>query len=390
MAETSFVVIGTRGANIRRVEADTLAVSSLPDVAKGVAGIKVFASDDIWVGHYSLNFGDKAELSHYDGSSWTLYEVSDTITNPFGGGLGWRVTSIFKTTDTEEIFAVGACHNRPVYLMKWSGTAWSTVQTFSSGQRLPKINNDATSTSMWSDGFRASVQHEIGHWNGSSVVESSTIVLPQSIVGRTLYGVAKRNDGTIVASIVNNTPRQRTGVNTWASLFARTSAGSNDDGGNSIWHDSESDETWFMTTNGVTKWDGSTDTFYTIPGFSVGVSDLVGVKREVSGSITTQLWFTSGGGASSIRVGEPKYDSWQTISLDGAAGEDSFVDAFQGSPAPPLPVSSCGVGLINKEDGYTLTHYECLPDQHRDVNSGGGVLSAPFSLGNRFMHIRRK
>lgn len=55
-----------------------------------------------------------------------------------------------------------------------------------------------------------------------------------------------------------------------------------------------------------------------------------------------------------------------------------------------LPVSNCGVGLINKEDGYTLTHYECLPDQHRSVDNGGGVLSVPFSLGNRFMHIRRR
>jgi hypothetical protein len=55
-----------------------------------------------------------------------------------------------------------------------------------------------------------------------------------------------------------------------------------------------------------------------------------------------------------------------------------------------FPPEICGKDLINKADGYTLTHYECLPDQHRNVNNGGGVLSAPFSLGNRFMHIRRR
>jgi hypothetical protein len=55
-----------------------------------------------------------------------------------------------------------------------------------------------------------------------------------------------------------------------------------------------------------------------------------------------------------------------------------------------FPPEICGKDLINKPDGYTLTHYECLPDQHRNVNNGGGVLSAPFSFGNRFMHIRRR
>jgi hypothetical protein len=53
----------------------------------------------------------------------------------------------------------------------------------------------------------------------------------------------------------------------------------------------------------------------------------------------------------------------------------------------PEPITTCYLSKFNGD--FSMNHYNCLKNEHRDITDGGGVLSAPFSLGTKFLHIRR-
>lgn len=363
----SFAVTAN-GTIVSQIDAVSLAITSLPNAPKSVSTVKAVGPDDIWVGHYSLSLGDKAELSHYDGVGWTLYEVSDSASNPSSIGLGWTIQDI-HVISSSEVYAVGAHFNGAVHLMKWDGISWSTVTTSSTGKRRSLLDNLATENDMWSNGFLTSEEHSMGHWNGASIDESSPVQSPTFLAGRPISGLARRNNGEVLVALDDNPVRKRTGPSTWDDAFSASTTINNSFPGNTMWYDADTDEVWVSTFdggNGLTKWDGTTKTQY-IHGIS-GNGNLEGVKKRAD-SDNVQLWM-SRGATNSILVGDPDLGNWVTIS-PGGNGTYMQLSVYQGTlDFPPMLGNQNPAPLSTGNSAETTIYFEVTdPTDNLDIST---------------------
>lgn len=167
-------VTGGNPAQVAVVNPVTLAVTSLPNpyitnwTGTAIAGS---GDGDIWVGfgdYTTATYYTKPRLAHWDGLTWTNYELSFFSAHP--DWRGYRVNSILYVNSSEVYAAITKEGHSAGYVVKWNGSTWSLyIGAFAAPNRLI-IMPGSTGSDMWITGVQIS-NSDVAHWSGSSFDE---------------------------------------------------------------------------------------------------------------------------------------------------------------------------------------------------------------------------
>jgi hypothetical protein len=192
--------------------------TSLPDVAGGswaIISICVIAEDDIWVGLHKTLFNQKPTLVHWNGLSWTSYNLT------FESDNDWGVTSIFAFA-TNSVFAVGSpisgTFNTP-RLWKWSGSSWAALDSGSWANQKPKSVWGSADNDVYLVGDHFAAGDTMKRWNGSNVVAANVGLTADDVDMIGVYGTgpldvwvleaAQGFAGDVYQGVANNWNKER-------------------------------------------------------------------------------------------------------------------------------------------------------------------------------------
>jgi hypothetical protein len=144
--------------------------------------VEAISTNNLWaVGNYN-DVSTRAEILHYDGTTWTNYPV------PFipGGSYLYGITAISAT----DIWAGGGrvgSPTRPAYTMHYNGSSWTEVAVPIVGSYRNAFNDihGIASNDVWAGGHYGNSSGDyralMMHWNGSAWVN---VPLPASITAQ--------------------------------------------------------------------------------------------------------------------------------------------------------------------------------------------------------------
>ena len=278
--------------------------------AMGVTAVWSFAPDDVWAGSQIV--------LHFDGSAWT--EVATPVST-----LGF--VADFWGFAPDDLYAVTG-----VTLLRWDGTAWSTVDF--GGAIVPTDLQAIWGTSdddLWLGDM---LNSRVFHWNGTAW--STTVAQTTDV--EDLWGVAGAPGGPLFAS-------GTFGISRWnGSAWSAASGAAIMGGASGLWGFGAGD-VWSVGDFGtLAHWNGAawTDTTPDDPNFLPG-------GEAVWGAAPDDVWVVGDLGT---------IDHWDgkgwTQTLVGAFPYYPQLDKVHGSSADDVWV--VGLGTDGKNDGVILHH----------------------------------
>jgi len=285
----------------------------------------VFAEDDVWAGFGSEYMTDKPIIGHFDGNSWTIYEVSGCPSY-----YTYEVRSL-AVTPGGTIYAASrhpsTCGRGRI--SRWSGSAWAAVFANWNGLSVNLFAN--SDTEIWvAQGNCSGYPHsQCQLWDGASLVEAADVY-----GGGSANGIGVRSDGVAFAThYQSGNMYRRTGAATWA---VEVDLGGNcwSEDGPALWVDPRTDSIWALSRNEtLTEWRVNT---YTIDSaLTYQAVNNVGNPGRIHGlSADPAPWIVnSARGGTRVNDYNPLTDTWTLyrdsgLHLDGIAFETVL-------PAPP-------------------------------------------------------
>jgi hypothetical protein len=238
----------------------------------GVSALWAFAPDDVWAGAESI--------FHFDGSAWT--EVAAPSLGAVGDFWGFA---------PDDLYAVGG-----MSLLRWNGTAWSTVDFGGAIAATTLISVWGTSDDdLWlGDGAMG----QVFHWDGT--VWSTTVA--QTFEGTLdLWGVPETGVPIFATSSF--------GMSRWdGSAWAPTYTGIAN-GAEGLWGFGASD-VWAVGQSPLAHWDGAAWTDTT----PVATTNFVKGATSVWGTASDDVWAVGGLGTIDHWDGH----GWTQVRVGGA------------------------------------------------------------------------
>lgn len=342
----SILIAGGASGQVAIVDCVTLAVTSLPNAPLSalITSVAATSDSDIWVGYQTST---NAHISHWDGLSWTNYQIPGLSTS----SLSRRVGSIVAISASEAYASVSDTQSSGAgYLIRWDGAAWSSFRSLHVNRTSGGfIARDATFNDMWVFGAGSSISHDVIHWNGTTIDEAIGV---NGGGFATIRGHAGLGDARF-AGFIDGEAYQRAGAGSWPLAFDVGSdfaaSGVNDmvadpDTGN-IWSVNSADQ--------ATVWDGvslSTESL----GLGLG-ENAVGAEGVISPTGGFQVWTGVNPGAAA-RYRDPATGMWSAVSL---AFSPRAIGTLQGDISSPPSLSdespASGTSGWQPDVGVSLT-----------------------------------
>lgn len=319
-------------------------------------------------------------MANFDGTSWS-YKTETTQ---------WSNAVRIHGTSSNDVYA--ACDsNGPEHMAvyHYDGTNWAIVTGSGAGS---DINPVGIWASPGGDVYATGLNGGDAIWKRTGGVWSDILADVESDIGENIspgyyssvWGFSN-DDVWIVGAVTINTWGNiihYDGV-TWSVIASGTPL--NEQG--CVWG-YDSSNVWMAHTyenegggNNLRYWNGSSLSNESISGNNHPINKIYG-KQNGSG-----VFLTTVGADGELFERDMDTGTWSAVA--SVADYDYWADLSSYDPDPNvgLPISNCSLPTIGAD--FTLNHHKCLVTQHRDITNSGGVLTAPFSLGTKFLNIRK-